>query len=55
MTGPGDEPWEVYVVNGDADVLDKATNSVCCAPAAETVDAAQPTAARYCFTSGHRT
>ena len=45
VTGPGDELWEVYVVNGDADVLDKATDSVCCAPAAETVDAAQPAAA----------
>jgi catechol 2,3-dioxygenase-like lactoylglutathione lyase family enzyme len=30
VTGPGDEPWEVYVVKGDADVLDKATDSVCC-------------------------
>ena len=34
VTGPGDEPWEVYVVKGDADALDKATNSVCCPPAA---------------------
>jgi hypothetical protein len=33
VTGPGAEPWEVYVVKGDADVLDKAENSVCCAPA----------------------
>src|ERR1700758_1568669 len=23
VTGPGQEPWEVYVVKGDADVLDK--------------------------------
>src|SRR5579862_5160549 len=35
FTGPGDEPWEVYVVKGDADVLDKATGSVCCAPAGD--------------------
>src|SRR3984885_5639127 len=33
VTGPGDEPWEVYVVKGDADVLDKPADSVCCAPA----------------------
>jgi len=34
VTGPGAEPWEVYVVKGDADVLDKAAGSACCAPAA---------------------
>jgi catechol 2,3-dioxygenase-like lactoylglutathione lyase family enzyme len=34
VTGPGDEPWEVYVVKGDADVLDKAAGSACCTPAA---------------------
>ncbi|WP_113701958.1 ArsI/CadI family heavy metal resistance metalloenzyme [Nonomuraea lactucae] len=28
--GPGAEPWEVYVVKGDADTLDKETASVCC-------------------------
>jgi hypothetical protein len=32
VTGPGAEPWEVYVVKGDADVLPKATSSACCAP-----------------------
>jgi catechol 2,3-dioxygenase-like lactoylglutathione lyase family enzyme len=31
VRGPGDEPWEVYVVTGDADNLDKATGSACCA------------------------
>lgn len=31
--GPGGEPWEVYVVKADADVLGKAEDSVCCAPA----------------------
>ena len=36
VTAPGGEPWEVYVVKSDADVLDKAENSVCCAPAAGT-------------------
>jgi catechol 2,3-dioxygenase-like lactoylglutathione lyase family enzyme len=29
--GPGNEPWEVYVVKGDADTLAKADESVCCA------------------------
>ena len=33
VTGPGQEPWEVYVVKGEADVLDKAASSACCAPA----------------------
>src|ERR1700758_2897049 len=39
VTGPGDEPWEVYVVKGDADVLDKPDDSVCCA-SAQTADGA---------------
>jgi catechol 2,3-dioxygenase-like lactoylglutathione lyase family enzyme len=34
VTGPGDEPWEVYVVKGDADTLDKQESSACCAPGA---------------------
>jgi len=33
VTGPGGEPWETYVVKGDADLLDKPADSVCCAPA----------------------
>ena len=36
VTAPGGEPWEVYVVKSDADVLDKAADSVCCAPAGAT-------------------
>ena len=28
--GPGKEPWEVYVVKGEADTLDKAAGSACC-------------------------
>ena len=32
--GPGDEPWEVYVVKADADTLAKETESICCAPGA---------------------
>jgi catechol 2,3-dioxygenase-like lactoylglutathione lyase family enzyme len=47
VTGPGDEPWEVYVVKGDADTLDKATDSVCCAPA-EGAGGVQPTAKACC-------
>jgi len=49
VTGPGAEPWEVYVVKGDADVLDKAADSACCAPelatTAETASAGSSTAA----------
>lgn len=32
VTGPGQEPWEIYVVKGDADVLEKPADAVCCAP-----------------------
>ena len=32
--GPGREPWEVYVVKGDAHVLDKPADSACCTPPA---------------------
>jgi len=31
VRGPGDEPWEVYVVKSDADTVTKAANSLCCA------------------------
>jgi catechol 2,3-dioxygenase-like lactoylglutathione lyase family enzyme len=34
--GPGTEPWEVYVVKADADTLEKADDSVCCATATAT-------------------
>ena len=47
VTGPGDEPWEVYVVKGDADVLDKPADSICCTAAASTPDAV-PSAATAC-------
>jgi len=33
VAGPGQELWEVYTVKGDADTLDKAQDSTCCAPA----------------------
>jgi catechol 2,3-dioxygenase-like lactoylglutathione lyase family enzyme len=50
VTGPGDEPWEVYVVKADADVLEAAGDSVCCCgPAAgEPGAAGQPAAAGCC-------
>ncbi len=37
VTGPGDEPWEVYTVKGDADTLDRQAGSTCCAPAHDQV------------------
>jgi catechol 2,3-dioxygenase-like lactoylglutathione lyase family enzyme len=48
VTAPGAEPWEVYVVKGDSDILDKPANSACCAPVAETAVAPQPAAAACC-------
>jgi len=33
VTGPGQEPWEIYTVKGDADTLGKAPSSTCCVPA----------------------
>jgi catechol 2,3-dioxygenase-like lactoylglutathione lyase family enzyme len=33
--GPGSEPWEVYVVKADADVLAKEPGSVCWPPAGD--------------------
>jgi hypothetical protein len=48
VTGPGDEPWEVYVVKADADVLDKPADSVCCAPAQAGDGTAQPAATACC-------
>jgi hypothetical protein len=34
VTGPGAEPWEVYVVKADAGPLEKEAGSACCTPAA---------------------
>ena len=48
VTGPGDEPWEVYVVKSDADSLDKTADSVCCSPSGAAGGNAQTTAAS-CF------
>lgn len=36
--GPGAEPWEVYVVKGDADTLEKAKDSACCTPHTSAVE-----------------
>ncbi|WP_445525731.1 ArsI/CadI family heavy metal resistance metalloenzyme [Streptomyces cyslabdanicus] len=33
--GPGQEPWEVYVVKDDADTLTKQQNNTCCVGPAE--------------------
>ncbi|QPP05523.1 glyoxalase/bleomycin resistance/dioxygenase family protein [Streptomyces bathyalis] len=33
--GPGNEPWEVYVVKADADSLSKQKGSTCCADASD--------------------
>jgi catechol 2,3-dioxygenase-like lactoylglutathione lyase family enzyme len=48
VTGPGAEPWEVYVVKSDAEVLAKAAGSVCCAPAGSVDGSAEPAAAACC-------
>ena len=45
VTGPGDEPWELYVVKGDADALDKTAGSVCRVPAAQADGTVRPAAA----------
>jgi catechol 2,3-dioxygenase-like lactoylglutathione lyase family enzyme len=37
VRGPGNEPWEVYVVKADADTLTKPTDSTCCATDADTL------------------
>ena len=47
VTGPGDEPWEVYVVKDYADVLAQPADSACCTPAAGAAGAT-PSAASAC-------
>jgi catechol 2,3-dioxygenase-like lactoylglutathione lyase family enzyme len=47
VSGPGAEPWEVYVVKADSGILDKAAGSACCAPAAD-AEGSQPAAAGCC-------
>ncbi|WP_406171145.1 ArsI/CadI family heavy metal resistance metalloenzyme [Streptomyces sp. NBC_00996] len=47
--GPGQEPWEVYVVKADADSLAKQQDSACCtSPALDGTDAKEPAAAGGC-------
>jgi len=43
--GPGQEPWEVYVVKGDADRLAKAADSPCCGGEADATAEMEPAAA----------
>ncbi len=45
VRGPGNEPWEVYVVKADAGTLAKQAGSTCCATDAAT---GEPTAAPCC-------
>ncbi|WP_338897028.1 ArsI/CadI family heavy metal resistance metalloenzyme [Streptomyces sp. TG1A-60] len=47
--GPGQEPWEVYVVKADADSLAKQQGSACCTGAAESdTGTKEPVAAGGC-------
>ncbi|MDT0475981.1 ArsI/CadI family heavy metal resistance metalloenzyme [Streptomyces sp. DSM 41014] len=54
VTGPGKEPWEVYVVKADADTLGKSAEgapdaccgtTACCTPEEQALDSAQTPAA----------
>ncbi|MDQ0601973.1 catechol 2,3-dioxygenase-like lactoylglutathione lyase family enzyme [Streptomyces canus] len=45
--GPGQEPWEVYVVKADADSLAKQQGSTCCADPTR-ADTKEPAAASSC-------
>ncbi|HEU5420226.1 MAG TPA: ArsI/CadI family heavy metal resistance metalloenzyme [Streptosporangiaceae bacterium] len=47
VTGPGQEPWEVYV-EADADVLDKQAGSACCTPEPGEDEAAGASQAACC-------
>jgi catechol 2,3-dioxygenase-like lactoylglutathione lyase family enzyme len=48
VTGPGSEPWEVYVVKADADSLTKEIASVCCTPADSTDQAPKAASSSCC-------
>jgi catechol 2,3-dioxygenase-like lactoylglutathione lyase family enzyme len=49
VRGPGNEPWEVYVVKADADSLTKETSSTCCTgTAVEETEATAPATAGCC-------
>ncbi|MFI6549485.1 ArsI/CadI family heavy metal resistance metalloenzyme [Streptomyces prunicolor] len=46
--GPGQEPWEVYVVKADAGSLAKQEGSACCSTAPADTSASEPVAAGGC-------
>jgi catechol 2,3-dioxygenase-like lactoylglutathione lyase family enzyme len=46
--GPGQEPWEVYVVKADADSLTRQDGSTCCATASAGSGAGEPVTAGGC-------
>lgn len=46
--GPGQEPWEVYVVKAEADSMAKQKNSTCCAAPAAVADPPAPVQAGGC-------
>ncbi|MER5209565.1 ArsI/CadI family heavy metal resistance metalloenzyme [Streptomyces sp. NPDC002838] len=46
--GPGQEPWEVYVVKADADTLAKQQGSTCCAAPADAATQEQAAAGGCC-------
>ncbi|MFE7441364.1 ArsI/CadI family heavy metal resistance metalloenzyme [Streptomyces chartreusis] len=46
--GPGQEPWEVYVVKADADSLAKQQGSTCCTSASADTDSKEPVTAGGC-------
>ena len=48
VTGPGAEPWEVYVVKADSGSLGKDDASVCCAPGTSQVPAGTSQQAACC-------
>jgi catechol 2,3-dioxygenase-like lactoylglutathione lyase family enzyme len=48
VTGPGQEPWEVYVVKADADTLEKPDDSTCCTPADTTATGGTKATASCC-------
>ena len=49
VTGPGTEPWEVYVVKADSDTMGEDTiPAPCCAPAASQAPAGTPQQAACC-------
>jgi catechol 2,3-dioxygenase-like lactoylglutathione lyase family enzyme len=48
VSGPGGEPWEVYVVKADSDILDREADLVCCAQATGTAGATQPATTACC-------